>query len=126
MNKFITLLISLPTGNSTLRMRMWRALKNTGGGVLRDGVYVFPLEAALGSVLADVEAEIKAAGGFAMTVELSVKTPEQLEQVRKLFDRTRQYGALVASARAAMTTLKRLGKRKADTLVLRLRRSLQL
>ncbi len=124
MNKFITLLISLPTGNSTLRMRVWRALKNTGGGVLRDGVYVFPLEAALGSVLADVEAEIKAAGGFAMTVELSVKTPEQLEQVRKLFDRTRQYGALVASARAAMTTLKRLGKRKADTLVLRLRRSL--
>jgi hypothetical protein len=70
-----------------------------------------------------VETEIKAAGGFAMTVELNLKTPEQLEHVRKLFDRTREYGALVARTNAAINTLKRLGKRKAVTLVQRLRRS---
>ena len=42
MDTFIALLTSLPTGNSTTRMRVWRALKETGCGVLRDGVYVLP------------------------------------------------------------------------------------
>ena len=123
MTAFNSLLISLPTGNSTLRMRVWRALKNTGGGVLRDGVYVFPLEGRHGSVLDGVETQIKAAGGFAMTVELNLKTPEQLAHVRKLFDRSNEYAALVASTTAALARLKRLGKRKTETLVQRLRRS---
>ena len=123
MTAFNALLISLPTGNATLRMRVWRALKSTGGGVLRDGVYVFPLEGPHASVLAGVETQIKAAGGFAMTVDLSLKTPQQLEHVRKLFDRSNEYAALVAGATAALSGLKRLGKRKAATLVQRLRRS---
>ena len=48
MNTFIALLTSLPTGNSTMRMRVWRALKSTGCGVLRDGVYVLPGDASAG------------------------------------------------------------------------------
>ena len=36
------LILSLPTRNSTVRMRAWRALKDVGCGVLRDGVYVLP------------------------------------------------------------------------------------
>ena len=39
---FNALVLSLPTRNSTIRMRVWRALKETGCGVLRDGVYVLP------------------------------------------------------------------------------------
>lgn len=117
----LALLTSLPTGNSTLRMRVWRALKNTGCGVLRDGVYILPVEAPQAAALAAAETEIKAAGGFAMTVELSLKTSTQLEHVRKLFDRSKEYGALVAKVGAAKTALQRLGKRKADTLVQRLR-----
>ena len=38
MSDFTALLLSLPSGNSTLRMRLWRALKATGCAVLRDGV----------------------------------------------------------------------------------------
>ena len=39
---FQTLVLSLPTRNSTLRMRVWRALKECGAAVLRDGVYLLP------------------------------------------------------------------------------------
>ncbi|HET7765757.1 MAG TPA: chromate resistance protein ChrB domain-containing protein [Burkholderiales bacterium] len=120
---FFALLTSLPTGNSTLRMRVWRGLKNSGCGILRDGVYLLPAEAPGAAALADAEAEIKAAGGFAMTVQLSFKNPEHLEHVRKLFDRGEEYAALLARASAARTALRRLGKRKTHTLVQRLRRS---
>ena len=125
MNTYSALLTSLPTGNSTIRMRVWRALKNTGCGVLRDGVYVLPVEAAQALALAEAESLVRGAGGFAMTVELNIKTAAQLDHVRKLFDRSEEYGALVARIGAARTSLQRLGKRKADTLVLRLRRSFE-
>jgi hypothetical protein len=125
MTAFLALLTSLPTGNSTLRMRVWRALKNTGCGVLRDGVYLLPPEAPRAAALAAAESEVKAAGGFAMTVELNIKTAAQLEHVRKLFDRSREYGALVNRISAAKVSLQRLGKRKADTLVQRLRRAFE-
>lgn len=122
---FSALLTSLPTGNSTLRMRVWRALKSSGCGVLRDGVYLLPVETPRSAALAGAESEVKAAGGFAMTVELNLKTPAQLEHVRKLFDRGEEYAALLARIGAARVAMRRLGKRKTDTLVQRLRRSFE-
>src|SRR5262245_17064121 len=121
---FIALLTSLPTGNSTLRMRLWRALRETGCGVLRDGVYVLPGDAPQVAALAEVESTVKAAGGFAMTAELNFKTA-QAESVRGLFDRGKEYGAVVTEIGAARAALPRLGKRKAETLVDRLRRSFE-
>src|SRR5262245_4644003 len=125
MNPFIALLTSLPTGNSTIRMRVWRALKTTGCAVLRDGVYVLPDAAPQASALDEVESAVRAAGGFAMTAELNLKLPAQLAHVRNLFDRSKDYGALIARVSAAKASLQRLGKRKADTLVLRLRRAFE-
>ncbi len=125
MTTFVALLTSLPTGNSTIRMRVWRALKNTGCGVLRDGVYVLPVDSPQASALVEAESLVRGAGGFAMTVELNTKTAAQLEHIRKLFDRGEEYGALVKRIGAASTALQRLGKRKSDTLVQRLRRSFE-
>jgi hypothetical protein len=124
MTTYSALLTSLPTGNSTIRMRLWRALKSTGCAVLRDGVYILPADASQGPALAEAEAMVGAAGGFAMTVELNVRNAAQLESVRKLFDRSEEYGALVGRIIAAKAAFKRLGRRRADTLVQRLRRSL--
>jgi hypothetical protein len=124
MTPFLALMTSLPTGNSTIRMRVWRALRTTGCGVLRDGVYILPAGSPRAAALAAVESEVRAAGGFAMTVELNLKTA-QLEQVRTLFDRSEEYGALVARIHAAKALLPRLGKRKAGTLAQRLRHSLE-
>ena len=67
MDAFQALVLSLPTRNSTLRMRLWRALKESGSGILRDGVYVLPDSAANGA-LGKLEAEIRSHGGFAMTL----------------------------------------------------------
>ena len=122
---FLALLTSLPTGNSALRMRVWRALKGSGCGVLRDGVYLLPAETPRSAALAEAELEVKAAGGFAMTVELNLKTSAQLEHVRRLFDRGEEYASLLARIGAARVAMKRLGKRKTDTLVQRLQRSFE-
>jgi hypothetical protein len=106
-------------------MRIWRALHGIGCGVLRDGVYLLPAGAAQASSFVDLESDVKAAGGFAMTVELNLKISTQFDQVRKLFDRTSEYTSLVTQVNAAKKSLARLGQRRADTLVKRLRRSFQ-
>jgi hypothetical protein len=103
-------------------MRVWRALKDSGCGVLRDGVYVLPAGSPSAPVLAEVESEINAAGGFAMSAELQLKSATQLAHVRKLFDRSVEYGALVRKTKSAKAGLPRMGQRKAGTAVHRLQR----
>lgn len=119
---FHALLLSLPTRSSTIRMRVWRTLKSTGCAVLRDGVYILPSAAPQASAFADLEREVRSAGGFAMTVELGIPAPAQLD-VRALFARTGEYAALVKKIGAAGTNLRRLGQRKTETIVKRLKRS---
>ena len=123
MNTLSALVLSLPTHNSTIRMRVWRALKDTGCGVLRDGVYVLPEDAAGAAVLRKMETDIQTAGGFAMTVDLKLKSAAQTAAVRKLFDRSADYGALTQKIGTVSKTLPRLGHRKAQTAVQRLQRS---
>ena len=120
---FTALLLSLPAHHSTVRMRVWRSLKSTGCGVLRDGVYVLPAGAPQAAVLRELEADVKAAGGFALTADMTFGAAE-LEHVRKLFDRADAYGALVGEIGRARAALRRLGERKAGTAIERLRRSL--
>jgi hypothetical protein len=122
---YAALVLSLPSKDKTVRMRIWRALHGIGCGVLRDGVYLLPAGAAQAAGFAGLESEVKAAGGFAMTVELNLKTSSQLDLVRKLFDRTGAYASLVARINAARKSAARLGQPRADTLVKRLRRSLE-
>jgi hypothetical protein len=122
---FIALVLSLPSKKKTVRMRIWRALHGIGCGVLRDGVYLLPAGAAQASDFADLESEVKAAGGFGMTVELNLKTAGQFDRIRRLFDRTGEYASLVARINAAKKSLFRLGQPRADALLKRLRRSFQ-
>jgi len=95
MTRFAALVMSLPARNKTVRMRVWRALTAMGCGVLRDGVYLLPADSSAAENLLDIEREVAAAGGFAMTVEIDPRTSTQLERVRKLFDRTAEYSGLV-------------------------------
>ncbi len=123
MQSFEALVLSLPARNSTLRMRAWRALKEAGCGVLRDGLYVLPAGSADGAALEKIESGIRADGAFAMRVELRPKTAEQLEQMRGLFDRSAEHGDLVRRIEAARRSLERLGSRRAQTAVRRLERA---
>jgi len=120
MQSFEALVLSLPTRNSTLRMRVWRALKETGCGVLRDGVYLLPAGAGADGALAKVETEIRSSGGFAMRLELKPKGAEQLAEMQRLFDRSAEHGALVRRIEATSQLLARLGPRRGQTAVRRL------
>ena len=123
MEAFQTLVLTLPTRNSTLRMRLWRALKDTGCGVLRDGVYVLPPAADAGA-LTKLESDVRSYGGFALTADLTPRTAAQLADLRRLFDRSERYGALVKSIDSARTSLARLGPRRSQTAIQRLARAL--
>jgi hypothetical protein len=125
MERYAALVMSLPTRNSTLRMRLWRALKESGCGVLRDGVYLLPRSDARYEALSWMEAEIRSWGGFAMTLEVEPRTDAQLAAVRALFDRSSEYGALVRRFGVARASLARLGPRRAHTEVRRLEHALQ-
>ena len=116
------LILSLPTRNSTARMRVWRALKDAGCGVLRDGVYVLPESEAARAALGSVESDIHASGGFAMRVRLQLNSEEQLAHLRGLFDRGTEYATLLEQVRSVRTGLRRLGARKAQTSLDRLQR----
>jgi hypothetical protein len=102
---FIALVLSLPSKDKTARMRIWRALRAMGCGVLRDGVYLLPADSPRTAEFAKLESGAKAAGGFAMTVELLPRNEAQLESLRKLFDRTSQYSELTKHIRAAQRSL---------------------
>jgi hypothetical protein len=119
MESFTTLVLSLPTRNSTLRMRLWRSLKESGCGVLRDGVYVLPASADT-AALARIEADIRSHGGFALTGELRTDS-----DIRKLFDRSADYGELVQRISALRKSLPQLGARRGLTAIRRLERALE-
>ena len=116
------LILSLPARDSTVRMRAWRALKDAGCGVLRDGVYVLPASTTASAALGEVEAGIRTSGGFAMRVELHLKTDDQEAHLRSLFDRSSGYAALLDQVKAMRASLRRLGPRKAKTSLDRLQR----
>ena len=97
-----------------------------GCGVLRDGVYLLPAGAAQAARFIELESEITKHGGFAMTVELEVKTSTQFERVRKLFDRTQDYAGLVQEVESVRRSLRRIGAKRGATAVKRLRQAFKI
>jgi hypothetical protein len=117
---FTALVLSLPTRNSTLRMRVWRALRECGAAVLRDGVYLLPADAADAAVLSRLEKEIRSHGGFATILDATPRASEDQAALRARFDRTAAYGALVERISAAKPSLAILGPRRGLTVLRRL------
>lgn len=117
---FQALILSLPTRNSTLRMRVWRALKDCGAAVLRDGVYLLPAGAA--QPLGRIGSDIRAHGGFAVTFDAR---PQGGVDLRERFDRTADYAALVERIALARKALPTLGPRRGLTTLRRFEQGLE-
>ncbi|CAI3127990.1 Protein ChrB [Acinetobacter oleivorans] len=86
----ISLLISsLPTQNSTARMRVWRSLKASGAATIRDGVYLLPITHSekFEAIAQDVISEQGSAYIF------QAEAPLNLEIV-PLFNRNEEYEAI--------------------------------
>lgn len=94
------LIVSLPTRNATERMRVWRALKILGCGVLRDGVYLLPALETTRVAFERQAAEVIAAGGQATVLALDALDSQQERAFRALFDRSDEYAALKADVDA--------------------------
>src|SRR5262252_3506931 len=117
---FKALVLSLPTRDSTLRMRVWRALKECGAAVLRDGVYLLPKDAVGAAPLGRLGKEIRSHGGFAIVLDAAANDGEDEAALRALFDRTAGYGALVGRISDAQASLPSLGPRRGLTALRRL------
>jgi hypothetical protein len=93
-SSWLSLITSLPTANATARMRVWRALKSAGCGVLRDGVYVLPDTDATQQYLQHMADDVSQSGGTAYVLKLEPTDVSQVSLLHSLFDRTDDYSAL--------------------------------
>ena len=107
MTSWQVLIVSLPTRHSTERMRVWRALKALGCGVLRDGVYLLPAQEHTLSAFERQAADVISAGGQAYVLALNAANPQQEGAFRALFDRNPDYAALKTDVDALRAKLKR-------------------
>lgn len=92
---WLALVISLPTQNATLRMRLWRALKSLGSAALRDGVYLLPERAGGEKALLELAGSAMAAGGLAHLLGFPSRDEGQEKTFRGLFDRSADYADLI-------------------------------
>ena len=98
---WLLLILSLPTGNATARMRCWRALKTSGAAVLRDGVYLLPDQGTSAATLATIAQDLLANGGTARVLS----TEDRLGDFAQLFDRAAEFGSLLAEVAPALAAL---------------------
>jgi hypothetical protein len=92
---WLLLICNLPGRNATVRMRMWRALKAAGAGMMRDGAYVLPLSDRSRQVFEEQSVEIKVAGGLGHIVSFQATSAAQQEALVALFDRTSEYSEVI-------------------------------
>src|SRR5665213_3087179 len=100
---WLLLISNLPGRNATVRMRLWRALKAAGAGMMRDGAYVLPMSDRSRQVFEEQSVEIKDAGGVGHIVSFQATSAAQNESLVALFDRTTEYSDVIQ----ALNTLKR-------------------
>ncbi|MFI3154550.1 MAG: chromate resistance protein [Methylococcaceae bacterium] len=89
---WIILIMSLPTENATIRMRVWRAVKASGAAVLRDGVYLLPERDNCRLSFNAIAADVQSGGGIT-----SLMRVESLDgsDFSGLFDRHEAYALLL-------------------------------
>jgi hypothetical protein len=95
------LVVTQPTENASVRMRVWREIKALGAAMLRDGVYLLPRREWLQVRLEALARHVIDGEGRAYV--LAVEASEQQDaQWRLLFDRAAEYGALLARCQNAL------------------------
>jgi hypothetical protein len=113
---WLVLITNLPGQNQTLRMRVWRALKAAGAGLLRDGVYVLPQTPASRRIFEDQAREIRTVAGGAHILAFESDSTEQQNALVELFDRTTDYQELntrLHACKKSLATMTELDARRA-------------
>ena len=110
---WLLLVTNLPGRNPTLRMRIWRALKSAGAGLLRDGAYLLPNGERSRQVLEEQAGEIRAAGGLVQVLSFDAESAEQNGELVAFFDRTNEYAEAIQRLDALKSELPKLAEPEA-------------
>ncbi len=89
---WIILIMSPPTENASIRMRVWRAVKASGAAVLRDGVYLLPERDNCRLAFDAIATDVQSGGG---TTNLMRVESLDDSDFSGLFDRHEAYVALL-------------------------------
>src|SRR6266850_1177474 len=95
MDSWLVTIAQLPTEDPAARMRVLRTLESLGAGVMREGAYLLPDTAANRQALEKLSDYIVKSAGAAQVLRVSATTPAQQETLRRLFDRSARYEALI-------------------------------
>src|ERR1700752_1168872 len=110
---WLLLVTNLPGHNPTLRMRIWRALKSAGAGLLRDGAYLLPNGERARQLFEEQAGEIRAAGGLVQVLSFDAESAEQNAELVAFFDRTSEYAEGIQSLDALKAELPKLAEPEA-------------
>lgn len=125
MTNWLILTATLPTQPSALRVRVWRALKASGAGSLRDGVYLLPEQAGTAPALWALEQSIREAGADAHLLRTQARDAAQEQAFRRLFDRSDAYAELLKTLKQARAGLHEQGEAELRRLLRALDQQLQ-
>jgi len=120
MNHWLCMITSLPTENTALRQRTWRALKASGAAVLRDGVYLMPEREDCRATLGRLSQDVRNGGGTALV--LRVEEPVEAA-FKDQFDRSSRYAALLAEIAEANAELTAASAAKINAQARKLRKT---
>ncbi|MGZ5008431.1 MAG: chromate resistance protein ChrB domain-containing protein [Methylobacter sp.] len=99
---WIIMIMSLPSDNTTTRMRVWRAVKASGAAVLRDGVYLLPERDNCRLSFEAIAADVQSGGGSASLMRVEALDGNDFSG---LFDRHEAYALLLTEVDKAVATL---------------------
>lgn len=97
---WMLLVVSLPGPTKAVRMRLWRALRASGAGALRDGAYVLPSSPTARAQLETQATEVIVSGGSAELIEFASRDQTQEKHLLALFDRSAEHARLIESVQA--------------------------
>lgn len=106
MTTWLILTATLPTSPSGLRVKVWRSLKATGAGTLREGVYVLPEHAPSAPALSALEQTIVEAGSEAHLLVVQARDTAQEQSFQALFDRSDLYADLLQATKDSRLKIK--------------------
>lgn len=95
MDGWLITIAQLPTEDPASRMRVLRTLESLGAAVMREGAYLLPDNATNRQALEALAEYIAKSTGSAQVLQVSATTPAQQESLRRLFDRSARYDALI-------------------------------
>lgn len=107
---WLILAATLPTSPSGLRVRVWRSLKATGAGTLREGVYILPEHAGTIDTFRSLERTIVGAGAEAHLLVVQPRDEEQRATFAALFDRSDAHAELLLRIKQARAGVESAGE----------------